>query len=1800
MFKRISKRLCASVLSLCVLVSMATVGMVSGAAATDDSAPVGSETVSQYALSEVDTALLVPHTGKSSEADNTDSISQFGDALENADSYKENCITLSCDDELYDSLGFNSKALSGQAAELATSKEYQDPLAGTIFVDPKEMMLCQADRGDAFNTYFMSKQNQMINDASELSDNFDEVAPNTDVLQFHDDDGTWNNGPSNGVGIDIDQDGTDEWLYLTLSQKENDDNGMDAGSYVRLRLYDRAASGDAFVWTQLCEQDYFMHSQNYIYNHIPFDSSRGYLALTVGDFNGDGKEDLAFYAPDKSSDQEAQDAGIWIVSFTKSGDTASCQTITRLYLKDITADYGKMGDPWHTWHLPTVALSTTSTRLGEVTKDVGAKHYNTYDDLVVSVSVPREYTDDDLDLNSITAIYGRNESSGNIEKLFRYEYLPFDKETKDKRMNYVNTVDADLNGDGFKEIVVAGYKEENMHKPSNAHDDNRRYGDLVHGTNYVNIITYGEKGYEMLWEDPMEIKGQTNLSFYNSVEPIPLCAGHYLHGELALKDQVCIQGVVFNCHGTKISGTPVYTRNLGEGVNYYYITDTQPGCDKANFANVSFEDVYLFDLADHVSNDDEKVIDYCVSGRFFTASDVDQIVIVTSDPFDGVGDKINIDISVISDFPTREEGAAFSVQVYNDYFDSQEKEEDGTSLCISFIDSEDDTYYYRWTGTYATITAPSLYAIVQVPPYYKEANPVYEYSFTISTGVSNDAGLNVGLGVDLGSNEKMEFEALFTAGGSIEIETNLGLETAYNHVWGHEKEVATSIKLKSKEDCAVCYVMPIVVNTYEILETLDDPEPDVLSVSEPLDPIFTSITISQYNDALQNAITKYNYEKGKSEEFDKNETTDDKEAVENYHNQLSPETNAKLIDTDRLAITSYGDPSGYYHDRDELLKKTGGVNPGDQSDTDNAKSSVNIANNSSMEYASTDVTFADVDTNEGETGLSFEIGLAVGAKIELHEVVAKESLETTMSVSLGAQIGATYGRTNSNGVGFGVTYTMPERKLPDGVRISATDDHYTKTKGTITHYDPKNDQTYSYTANSICYQLPNYSVDRHNDDTETNVDMNDGNSVFVHTFYTTALADPVPAEPPEDFGVQSVRKNGDGSADVTLVWNSRHRSDERWADGYNIYVTDSGGNLQTVHLANKEAFIPSPDLKTEDYVPADTPLYTTYTVHLEKGFYTPNAPVSFYIAPAYRDISTGNVREGTLCAKATVGNIDNAVNGSLGIINQPEIYYMTRDTNDETAVFSIDAQKNNADGKKVSFIWQRYNREEGEWEDDYTDTPADQSATTFHSDYSVKIPGGEKDSYVDMGVRCVAEYDNFSVTSDVVTLRYIDQKPEPEIEDHGIRTYDELVAFAETVNSGKNFDNAYLENNITVPDGAVWTAGIGTKSKPFNGTFDGRGYGITGLRVDSAANGGLFDTIGTSGVVRDLSVVDCDFRSVSVNAGSVAAVNNGTIDHCTSGINLSGKIKINGIIINDVSAYNSYIRGTNAGGIAAVNNGTITGCRSSAVVEGVSAGGVTAVNNGTVYGSANNGMAGSTENSGEVAGGIAGTNYGVIASCYDSGKPVNKNKSAKGMIAGDNQSDDIRDVFYTNVDGNTPVGDMSDKKLPDASGLVSTDTMLSAAFVDTLNGVTDDSVTWLRAQYGSTSFNQGYPVISGRYLTQRTLTLQDGITVSSLMHDDLQITLEPLAADSEDYRALELRALRALERGRLQAQHSDRWKVHRADRAEHRGRDGDDRARKHQRRQRGLYGRGGQLLRGRRARDGAHRRCEPRRQDHHR
>ena len=363
---------------------------------------------------------------------------------------------------------------------------------------------------------------------------------------------------------------------------------------------------------------------------------------------------------------------------------------------------------------------------------------------------------------------------------------------------------------------------------------------------------------------------------------------------------------------------------------------------------------------------------------------------------------------------------------------------------------------------------------------------------------------------------------------------------------------------------------------------------------------------------------------------------------------------------------------------------------------------------------------------------------------------------------------------------------------------------------------------------------------------------------------------------------------------------------------------------------------------------------------------------------------------------------------------------------------------------------------------------------------------------------------------------------EPEPAGHGIRTYEELCEFRDQVNSGSNSDSAYLDADIIVPDGSEWTQGIGTSDKPFSGTFDGRGYCIVGLRMNNSQNEALFDYIGKDGIVKDLMVLDCRSVTAAEYAGGIAAFNEGTIDHCTSGINLAGSKTVtlsNGKVIKP-SDYNSYIFGENCGGVAAVNKGTITGTRNATVVEGVTSGGIAADNNGEIYGCANNGAVGSTSSSCKVSGGIAGNNSGKIKACYNSGHPSCGDSKKQGMIAGDNSSAAVRNVFYPDFDNIPAVGALSSAKLSDNSGLMETADMKKPAFVDKLNTVTDDTVAWVHTAYNNTYFNNGFPIIQGRTLNRRTLTLAENLTVSSLMHKDLQFDLQPLSSGSEEYAKL--------------------------------------------------------------------------------
>lgn len=155
----------------------------------------------------------------------------------------------------------------------------------------------------------------------------------------------------------------------------------------------------------------------------------------------------------------------------------------------------------------------------------------------------------------------------------------------------------------------------------------------------------------------------------------------------------------------------------------------------------------------------------------------------------------------------------------------------------------------------------------------------------------------------------------------------------------------------------------------------------------------------------------------------------------------------------------------------------------------------------------------------------------------------------------------------------------------------------------------------------------------------------------------------------------------------------------------------------------------------------------------------------------------------------------------------------------------------------------------------------------------------------------------------------------------------------------------------------------------FLGTFDGDGHTISELEFNlSDYIAGLFGMIGTSGVVKNVKLKDCNMSVSGQVCGGIAGVNSGTIENCHI---ISGKIK---------SAFD-------AGGLAGCWYGDgaprIVACSNSAAITGTyRVGGIVGWGReGSLIGCCNTGTV--TGNSNMTVGGIVGIrDFSHLTACY--------------------------------------------------------------------------------------------------------------------------------------------------------------------------------------------------------------------------
>ena len=239
-------------------------------------------------------------------------------------------------------------------------------------------------------------------------------------------------------------------------------------------------------------------------------------------------------------------------------------------------------------------------------------------------------------------------------------------------------------------------------------------------------------------------------------------------------------------------------------------------------------------------------------------------------------------------------------------------------------------------------------------------------------------------------------------------------------------------------------------------------------------------------------------------------------------------------------------------------------------------------------------------------------------------------------------------------------------------------------------------------------------------------------------------------------------------------------------------------------------------------------------------------------------------------------------------------------------------------------------------------------------------------------------------------------------------TTTQYSSLAEALNAAKDGGTVELLGDVTLT--GTWTA-VGTKNAPFKGTFDGKGYTITGLTIPTSDN----ECMGFIGMLDGGTVKNVKFASVSVNGkddvgtavgriisgGIVSGVQvlGGTVSGAKRVGGVVGSIKASGTVSDCTNAAGVTATGRNAGGIVGsayytetgkqmyitncVNNGAVT-------ASGV-CGGIVSLSAANVSGNTNTAAVKGTE-----VGGIVGEqkSYGSVTNNTNSGAVTNTGGNA--------------------------------------------------------------------------------------------------------------------------------------------------------------------------------------------------------------
>ena len=580
--------------------------------------------------------------------------------------------------------------------------------------------------------------------------------------------------------------------------------------------------------------------------NVDSDRVSGLNAMTAGDFNGDGVEEVAVYLPSTCGETgHYQGPTILFVGYKKDRgfvELTEKDGLPPIKLASLGGNkaqnlFGSEATALAWNQLPLVQLTTSS--LAKNPQD-GKDFTTNADDLVISLSAsPDRNVDVDVEGSwlSIHSIYKQGEKQKKMAEVYATQF---------HGMQFTSAEEGDLNGDTVKELLVGGTNK----------DGNKNLIQLISYEKNSVASKGKEWGYQSIFNNSVggakEIATHTvgdvgkTKKILNLKQPIPLAVGNYHQN--TLRESAFIGGRIVDIN----PGTLGVDEQKSQAVIFKeasFMSDPATGQlqlvanqkDSQNLTNPYIRSAYFM--------------------RISAKEPREQLVTVIGRRASSISDSLGIT------FSWEKDGKMHTNYENESLIKAGDRNGNGTFLTAVPIDIDEDQLQYSYEGKECSWSKPQIAAIVQANPYWKElsrhadASPMGTTDFVMTSGSGKGTKGSWNAGVKADASTTVGIKTNFII-AEADFSMSINAELLAQYI-GESSKMQTKIESRRfsfpAEDSVVMLSQPVVTYRYKFivpdeLKTKDsDPTEEELVIPVQHPATYSGLSLKSYHGAQKKA-----------------------------------------------------------------------------------------------------------------------------------------------------------------------------------------------------------------------------------------------------------------------------------------------------------------------------------------------------------------------------------------------------------------------------------------------------------------------------------------------------------------------------------------------------------------------------------------------------------------------------------------------------------------------------------------------------------------------------------------------------------------------------------------------------------------------------------------------------------------------------------------------------------------------------------------------------------------------------------